>query len=79
MNAVAVEYSQSDIDKAVKFMARMMSFQAQGMTFEQAGEAVLLRDTELFDVISGRVSKVSEEGQMIRHELAAQVYNEIRK
>lgn len=71
----AAEYTQADVEKAATMLARMMPHMMAGMTFEQAGQAVLMRDNELFAVIKGR----TEEGAMIRQELATQVYSQIRK
>lgn len=69
------EYSKADIEKAAVFMTRMMPFLAQGMTFEEAGNALLMRDYELRIAATA----TNEQGETIRQALAAQVYGEICK
>ena len=69
--------SQLDIAKAATLLARMQSHLAQGMTFRQAGEAVLMRDYELLAAVSTALRPGNEVGQAFVSEMAAQVYNEI--
>lgn len=76
--SAAVEYTQTDIAKAVIFIARMQPYLAQGMKFQQAGEAVLMRDYELLASVSTALRPGNELGQAFVSEMAAQVYNEIR-
>lgn len=73
--STTTEYTQTDIEKAATLMARMMPLMMQGMTFEQAGEAVLERNYELLKAAKSKTG----EGAMIRRELATVVYNEIRR
>ena len=68
---------QLDIAKAATLLARMQPHLAQGMTFQQAGEAVLMRDYELLAAVSTALRPGNEVGQAFVSEMAAQVYNEI--
>ena len=52
-NAMATDYTPSQIEAAAVFMARMQPFMLQGMTFEAAGQAVLERDREIVEFVVG--------------------------
>lgn len=47
------EYTNSDVKAGAAFIARMLPFLADGLTWEDAGKAVLQRDAALFDCFRG--------------------------
>ena len=69
-------YSQQEIQAGSAMLARMLPFMTEGMSMEKAGEAVLKRDQELYDLVV--VDKESEISQEIRNTIAASVYKSIR-
>lgn len=70
--------TDAEAKAAVIFLARMQPYLAQGMSYQQAGEAVLRRDAELWRLVTIAHHARGEEGETICHELAATVYHEIR-
>lgn len=65
------QYTETQIKDGAAFMARMVPFLVEGMTFEQAGRAVIKRDEELFEA--------AQSNQDLRAGLSNFVYNRIRK
>jgi hypothetical protein len=63
-----------DAHQAATFMARMIPFLATGLSFEDAGKAVLARDRELMN----STLAATEEGAAIRRSLAEGVYSSVR-
>lgn len=63
------------LKQAAILLGRMLPLMAQGMTFEQAGPAVLQRDQE----IAAQILEDSEQGAAIRKEMAREVYAEVRR
>lgn len=66
--------NDKELKQAAIILARMLPLMAQGMTFEQAGRAVLQRDQE----IAAQILADTEQGAAIRKEMARKVYAEVR-
>lgn len=64
------QYTETQIKDGADFIARMVPYLVEGMTFEQAGKAVLQRDEELFES--------AQNNQDLRSGLSEVVYNRIR-
>jgi hypothetical protein len=65
--------TQKDIEAAAQFLLRMMPAMLNGVSFEEAGLAVLRRDQKLIEIATGE----TEEGSFIRKHLAQKVFDEI--
>lgn len=62
---MTTEYAPAQIAAAAVFMARMQPFLLQGMTFKQAGQAVLKRDREIVQFVVSNPEHKRELSDMI--------------
>ncbi|HHG6004069.1 TPA: hypothetical protein ACPWS4_003963 [Pseudomonas aeruginosa] len=62
---MTTEYAPEQIEAAAVFLARMQPYLLQGMTFEQAGQAVLKRDREIVQIVVSDPERMREMSDMI--------------
>ena len=65
---------ETEIKEAAKFMTRMLPFLTSGMSFEEAGNAVLNKDKELFN----KAMANDEVGEAIRNGLMKETYLQVK-
>lgn len=69
------KYTEEEIRQGAIVMARMLPYRLQGMTIEQAGQALLKRDRELTELALSD----TPEGKVLNDYLVREIYDEIRR
>lgn len=70
-----IETSAKELEAATAFLSRMLPLMTSGMTFEEAGAAILARDKKLMHVAIAD----NEAGKVIRSHLSDRVFHEANK